>query len=406
MSAGVEHSQRAGGHLPPVLLLALGFGLVGLDRWIITPVFPTMMRDLGLGYQDLGFIGGALAIAWGLSAVYCGRLADRFGRRAVIIPAVLAFSLLSAFTGVVSSVGVLIAVRAAMGITEGAYAPACTAAAAELAPPTLVGRYQGIVFCAFTLLGLGAGPLIATQLLHVVPSWRWVFFLAAVPGILLAVVLCRFLPETRGKGQAANSQVPWRAVLDAHNVRIAALGTVCAMSCVFVLGVLMPSYLTDYLQLSVQQMGVVMSALGVGGALGNFLLPALSDRLGRRRTVVLSAIAAGVALLVLRSLGANLPLLCLVLFVVAVFCFGMLSTFIGPIASEAVPAAAMSAAIGVVSGASEIFGGGVAPILGGFVAARFGVRHVLDIGIVALLLAVFVGLAVVETAPRRPKSQP
>jgi len=36
-----------------VTLLGLGFGLVGLDRWIIAPLFPAMMKDLGLGYQQL-----------------------------------------------------------------------------------------------------------------------------------------------------------------------------------------------------------------------------------------------------------------------------------------------------------------------------------------------------------------
>ena len=39
-----------------VTLLGLGFGLVALDRWIIAPLFPFMMKDLGLGYQELGNI--------------------------------------------------------------------------------------------------------------------------------------------------------------------------------------------------------------------------------------------------------------------------------------------------------------------------------------------------------------
>jgi len=56
-SAGYE--KRA------ITLLAGGFGLVGLDRWIVAPVFPAMMRDLGLSYQDLGNLVGALAIGWG-----------------------------------------------------------------------------------------------------------------------------------------------------------------------------------------------------------------------------------------------------------------------------------------------------------------------------------------------------
>ncbi len=48
-----------------VAMLALGFGLVGLDRFIILPLFPVMMNELQLDYQDLGNISAVLAIAWG-----------------------------------------------------------------------------------------------------------------------------------------------------------------------------------------------------------------------------------------------------------------------------------------------------------------------------------------------------
>jgi len=51
-----------------ITLLFLGFGLVGMDRFMVMPLFPSMMKDLGLTYQDLGLITGALSVAWGVSA--------------------------------------------------------------------------------------------------------------------------------------------------------------------------------------------------------------------------------------------------------------------------------------------------------------------------------------------------
>src|SRR5690348_17389872 len=86
--------------LKAVLILSLAFGLVGLDRFILPPLFPAMMKDLGLNYQDLGNIVGILAIAWGASAVFVGGLSDRIGRRGVLVPAVVLFSLLSVLSGV------------------------------------------------------------------------------------------------------------------------------------------------------------------------------------------------------------------------------------------------------------------------------------------------------------------
>ena len=80
-----------------VTLLGLGFGLVGLDRWIIAPLFPFVLDDLGLNLQDQGNIIGALGLAWGVFAVFSGRLSDAIGHRKVLIPAVFLFNEPEAF---------------------------------------------------------------------------------------------------------------------------------------------------------------------------------------------------------------------------------------------------------------------------------------------------------------------
>jgi len=94
-----------------VTLLGLGFGLVGLDRWIIAPLFPFMLRDLGLNLQDQGNIIGALGLAWGIFAVFSGRLSDAIGHRKVLIPAVFLFSLLSGASGLAAGFASLFAIR-------------------------------------------------------------------------------------------------------------------------------------------------------------------------------------------------------------------------------------------------------------------------------------------------------
>ena len=74
-----------------VTLMSLGMGLVGVDRFLIVPLMPVLAQQLHLDYQDLGDITGALALAWGASALFSGNLADRIGFRAVIIPAAQEF---------------------------------------------------------------------------------------------------------------------------------------------------------------------------------------------------------------------------------------------------------------------------------------------------------------------------
>src|SRR5450755_1905136 len=97
-----------------VTLLSLGFGLVGLDRWIIAPLFPFMMKDLHLGYQALGNLIAVLGLCWGVSAIITGAISDRIGRREILIPAIILFSVLSGLSGLATGMVSLLFIRSIM----------------------------------------------------------------------------------------------------------------------------------------------------------------------------------------------------------------------------------------------------------------------------------------------------
>ena len=181
-----------------IALLSAGFGLVGLDRFIILPLYPAMMKDLNLNYQDLGLIASAFSIAWGVSALLTGRLSDRIGRRRTLIPAVILFSVLAGGSGLATGFLGLLAIRVLMGVSEGTYTPASIAAAIEASKPARRGFNLGIQQDLYAILGLGLGPILATQLLEIVPSWRWVFPLVSLPGFVLAYAMMRTLRDTQG----------------------------------------------------------------------------------------------------------------------------------------------------------------------------------------------------------------
>src|ERR1039458_1579754 len=107
--------------LSTVAILTLGFGLVGIDRFLISTLFPTIAHDLHLGYDDIGTITGALAIAWGIAALFMGNLSDRIGRRLVLVGALVVFALLIGASGLATGLMSLIAVRLVMGFADGAY---------------------------------------------------------------------------------------------------------------------------------------------------------------------------------------------------------------------------------------------------------------------------------------------
>jgi sugar phosphate permease len=73
----------------------------------------------------------------------------------------------------------------------------------------------------------------------------------------------------------------------------------------------------------------------------------------------------------------------------------------GPIATESAPRGLVSAAIGVVVGAGEIFGGGVAPYIAGEVTDNFGLPSALNVALTGVVLGIVVCLFLRETAPTK-----
>ncbi|MBB1609011.1 MULTISPECIES: MFS transporter [unclassified Pseudomonas] len=389
-----------------VAMLALGFGLVGLDRFIILPLFPVMMSELHLDYQDLGNISAVLAIAWGISSIFMGRLSDRIGRRKVLIPAVLLFSLLAGLSGLANGVAALLLIRAVMGVSEGAFTPTAIAATAESSHPSRRGLNIGIQQAFFPILGLGLAPILATQLLLVLPSWRWVFVVVSLPGFLLAWFLYRRLRETRAPAaaEAPQEQGRWLDALRYRNVLLNILGMFCMLTSLFVLSVMMPNYLTDYLHLGVQQMGFVMSAIGLGGFIGQLVLPGLSDRLGRKPVVLGSFVATGACIWLLMHTGAEPLTLFALLFLTTFFNFSMICMTVGPLTGESVPLPLVSTATGLVVGIGEVFGGGVAPALAGYIAQHHGIQYTLYLALGGVVLGLAAASLLRETAPLRRKA--
>ncbi|OUY06401.1 MFS transporter [Acinetobacter populi] len=394
-----------------VLLLSLGFGLVGLDRWIIAPLLPSIMRDLDLNYTDIGLIFGALGITWGIFAILAGNLSDRIGHRKILIPSLIIFSIASGFSGTATGLISLIFIRAIMGVSEGAFCPTSFAATAIAAKPSRRGSLQGLQQSGFALLGLGLGPIIATQLLLVVPSWREVFWVVAIPGLILAAFMYFIIKEpqdTQGGQVLSNhneishqkEKIHWGQLLRTRNILLSMLGLFCTMSCVFVISAMVPLYLENYLKLNSQSMGIVVSAIGFGGFLGQFLLPTISDWIGRKKASFLGFLGSTIFIYFFANSTAEVSTLFIYLFILSFFSLGLIALLSGPIAAESAPIGLVASSIGLVVGAGEIFGGGVAPFISGLIAENYGIQNIFYLSLIGTMTGMVISLFIKETAPR------
>jgi MFS family permease len=198
----------------------------------------------------------------------------------------------------------------------------------------------------------------------------------------------------------------WLDAVKAPNIVVCMLALLCAMACVFVLGAQVPVYLLNVQGLAPAEMGVVTSAMGFGGFVGQFGWPGLSDRFGRKPLAILGFVGAAICVWWFANTGPSVVPLFAALFACSFFCLGNVALITGPIATESAPPGLVSAAIGIVVGAGEIFGGGVAPYLAGGVADTYGLPSVLNVALGGVALGIVVCFFLRETAPGKSATAP
>ncbi|MGI5131091.1 MFS transporter [Pseudonocardia sp. CA-107938] len=190
-----------------VLGLLLFFDFADLNTFAYAA--PAIREEWGLSVGDVGLITAASFLGMFVGSVAGGRLADRFGRKRVMVAATLFYSLSSLASAVAVGVVDLAVYRVLTGVGLQAATVVLLTYISEMFPRRTRGRVQALVL-AFSLLGI---PAMAGFARWVVPhgdgSWRWIFVLGAT-GIVAAVVALRILPEsvrwTAANGRGAESE--------------------------------------------------------------------------------------------------------------------------------------------------------------------------------------------------------
>ncbi|MGC5703293.1 MFS transporter [Pseudomonas sp. NFXW11] len=396
-------------------VLFLTFGFVFFDRLALSFLFPFMADELQLSNSHLGLLSSVLALTWAVSGALVGAWSDRSGRRKpLLIIAVLLFSLCSALSGLVGGFLSLLLFRAIMGLAEGPILPLSQSLMVEASSPHRRGLNMGLLQgSAAGLLGAVIGPPVLIGLAEAF-GWRHAFVISLLPGLLIALLIWRYVQPDRPRSepQAATARASGGqrlALLKSRNILLCTL-----ISCVFltwfiILIAFTPTFLVKVRAYSPAGMGTVMSCLGAAWVLWGFGVPAISDRIGRRPTLVLFSLIAACCPLAL--LYAPSPWLLGVLMLLTYTGLGCFTLFMATIPAETVPREVMATALGLIMGIGELVGGFVAPTVAGFAADRFGLSIVMWMSCGGALLAAVLALFLKETAPavlarRQPRHDP
>jgi len=385
-----------------VAILFFTWGTVFLDRMSQLYLAPYFAPEFHLSHEQVGTLASALAITWAASTFVFGALSDRVGRKPILVPAVFVFSTLSWASGLAHNFHQLLMLRALMGAAGGPAWSTMTALIEESSPSSRRGRNIGLVVSAAALVGLAAAPVLTTQ---VAARWGWrpAFFVSGIPGLLMTVLLWKFVKEpaeASGRTHEKPSLSEYVSILHYRNIWLCCLGATGFMSWLFAVNVFAPLYITEVAHQSPTTAGFLLGASGLGSFFLGFLLPSLSDRWGRKPVLLLmAAMSALVPLAFLVPVLYVYPVVLAFIVLVANSGQGIASVVLVLVPTESVPPQFRATSIGLATLAGEVMGATATPMLGGALAQRYGLAVTMWLATAGSGLLFLVTVLLQETGP-------
>ena len=178
-------------------VVALCFLIVfldGLDTAAMGFIAPALSQEWGIARASLGPVMSAALIGMVFGALGSGPLADRFGRKLVLVVAVFLFGLFSLLSAWSTSLDQLLVLRLLTGIGLGAAMPNATTLLSEYTPERLKSMLVTSMFCGFNL-GMASGGFISAKMIPAL-GWESLLLLGGVLPLILALSLALWLPES------------------------------------------------------------------------------------------------------------------------------------------------------------------------------------------------------------------
>jgi AAHS family 4-hydroxybenzoate transporter-like MFS transporter len=190
----IDDGPLTGFQIGTVICCALVSALDGIDTQSIGVAAPFIADELGVKLADFGPIFSSALVGATIGAASFGPLADRFGRKTLLILAVLLIGFFTILTVFANSVPMLMAFRVLAGLGLGGATPCFIALTSEYTPARLRAALVTLMWSAFPLGGLLGGLLNWYLIPHA--GWRAIFYLGGVAPLVLALLLFFYLPES------------------------------------------------------------------------------------------------------------------------------------------------------------------------------------------------------------------
>jgi sugar phosphate permease len=391
-----------------VLLLWLVCFFSYADRQAFFSIFPLLQKQMKLTTVQLGLLGSSFAVVYGIGGPFAGFLVDRIRRKTAILGGLELWSVICVLSALSRNFFQLLIFRAAEGIGECIYYPAALSMISDYHGKRTRSRAMGILQTSVYAGTVGGGywaGLMAQR--H---GWRAALFVFGALGCLLGLALIRILREpVRGNADVENnaSQLTGRAINQPATLsplrairsllKIKSLLTLtaafaCANFVAMVLLAWMPMYLYSRFHLSLAMAAfdaaVYPQVASMGGSVcGGYLADRFARQSRRGRVAVQCAgVLIGVPFVVLCGFSGSLMLV-----IVALICWGffkgMYDSNIFASAFDVVPIESRGTVSGLMNCVGWLLGGGLAPVLIGFVAVYISLGSAIAVSAIFYVVA-------------------
>lgn len=363
------------------------------DRQAVFSMTGSLKADLGMSDTQLGLIGAVFLWVYAFGCPIAGQIGDRFSKRLLVVISLVIWSLVTVATGLAGTAAMLLALRAAMGVSESLFMPTAVALTANAHPPELRSRAVAALTTAQiagTVGGSWFGGWMADR-----GEWRAAFFLLGAVGVLYAVPYFLFLRRV-DEAPAEPVKPGGSAFALPVLLRVRTFLLLCGVFPVFVFGLWLlygwlPTFLREKFALSQTDAAfnatVYLQATTAVGLLGGGML---ADALYRRtRASRLWLMTASLVLCApcLHYLGSGDTLAATRVAAAAFGLFsGLLMGNIFPAAFEVVPSDTRASAVGALNFCGAIMSG-FATLFGGVWKQSLGIDRLLSLTGLAYLLA-------------------
>ncbi|EOD2836682.1 TPA: MFS transporter [Raoultella ornithinolytica] len=274
-----------------IFLFWLGWIFMYADRTVLNPVMGELEKEFGLSGTQLGLMNSVFYFSYALLQVPAGILGDKIGKKKVLIPGFLLFGAFTAVTGWAKSWSTLLFARVVTGAGEGTYYGPQYGLSSEQIPKKYRSLGSAIINSGMAF-GIALGLMASSWLVYDQGySWRTPFFVMSIPTLLTGLAIWLFVKEKKRQpveaGGVAKPKSKFTDLFKNRNLLLVYLMVFCSLFGFFVILTWLPYYLQSERGIAGSETGFITSLVAWISIPGALLFSSLSDRLGKRKPLIL-----------------------------------------------------------------------------------------------------------------------